>query len=211
MSARQSAELDYAFERNGWGPEDVKWLSQGSTLAAFLDVRRGTAKIVPLTPPILISVGTAKVAPTKLILTQSHYVVIDPSTGRIVSEKYYAGDQFKAWFVNDKERTCGGSTLAYAKLSRSSVDEPIVKELGGETKAETSLPELFALIAAQKNGGSGPLLTDGRANIFYVRDLQGVLRAVFARWYGGEWSVLAHSVTHPGAWNVGARVFSRNS
>ena len=48
ISSRQSAELDHAFERNGWDASDVKWLSQGDNLAAILDVRHGCAKIVPV-------------------------------------------------------------------------------------------------------------------------------------------------------------------
>lgn len=45
MSARQAAELDYGFERHGWTPQDVKWLSSGSVLADLLKVRRGHASI----------------------------------------------------------------------------------------------------------------------------------------------------------------------
>ena len=45
MFARQAAELDYAFERNGWTPDDVKWLSTGDNLARILEVRRGSAEI----------------------------------------------------------------------------------------------------------------------------------------------------------------------
>src|SRR5271170_7934194 len=45
MSARQSSELDYAFERNGWKPSDVRWLSEGNNLAGVLEIRRGNAEI----------------------------------------------------------------------------------------------------------------------------------------------------------------------
>ncbi|OGZ09755.1 MAG: hypothetical protein A3D65_05515 [Candidatus Lloydbacteria bacterium RIFCSPHIGHO2_02_FULL_50_13] len=45
MSARQSAELDHAFERNGYAASDVKWLSQGSILAEVKRVRDGYAEI----------------------------------------------------------------------------------------------------------------------------------------------------------------------
>ena len=59
-----------------------------------------------------------------------------------------------------------------------SVDGPILAELGGEAKAETTLTEVYSLMEAQKNGENGPLLTNGYANIFYVRDVNGALRAV---------------------------------
>jgi len=39
MSSRQAAELDYAFERNGWTASDVKKLSAGDTLAQLLPRR----------------------------------------------------------------------------------------------------------------------------------------------------------------------------
>lgn len=45
MSARQSAELDHAFERNGYTPADVKLLSQGDKLAKILPFLKGLAKI----------------------------------------------------------------------------------------------------------------------------------------------------------------------
>lgn len=45
MSCRQAAEFDFALERNGWTPDDVKWLSGGDTLAHILRVRRGTHEI----------------------------------------------------------------------------------------------------------------------------------------------------------------------
>jgi len=45
MSVRQSAELDHAFERNGWTPGDVKRLSIGAMLADVLQVVRGNAEI----------------------------------------------------------------------------------------------------------------------------------------------------------------------
>jgi len=48
MSVRQAAELDYALVRNGWTPEDIKWLTAGTRLATFLRVCQGDAKIVPI-------------------------------------------------------------------------------------------------------------------------------------------------------------------
>ena len=58
---------------------------------------------------------------------------------------------------------------------------------------------------------NGPLLTNGYANIFYVRDANGVLRAVSVYWYDGGWDEYAVGVAHPNTWFDGRRVFSRNS
>lgn len=46
MSARQAAELDHAFERNGWTPADVKLLSGGDMLIQILPVLRGRVNII---------------------------------------------------------------------------------------------------------------------------------------------------------------------
>lgn len=48
MSARQAAELDHAFERNGWTPTEVKKLSQGDTLANVRRVLLGHASIIAI-------------------------------------------------------------------------------------------------------------------------------------------------------------------
>jgi hypothetical protein len=45
MSTRQAAELDHAFERNGWTPAEVKQLSSGGLLADFRRVLLGHAVI----------------------------------------------------------------------------------------------------------------------------------------------------------------------
>lgn len=65
MSVRQSAELDHAFQRNGWTAADVKKLSQGRTLADVLRLIKGELKLVEATPhefPIwkTVKLGTCK-------------------------------------------------------------------------------------------------------------------------------------------------------
>ena len=64
---------------------------------------------------------------------------------------------------------------------------------------------------AQQNGEKGSLLTNGYANIFYIKDVNGVLRTVRVSWGGGGWYVYAYAVTHPNGWDDGHRVFSRDS
>lgn len=45
MSSRQAAELDHAFERNGWSSQEVKLLSSGDLLANVRQVILGHASI----------------------------------------------------------------------------------------------------------------------------------------------------------------------
>lgn len=109
------------------------------------------------------------------------------------------------------EEPLGEQVLRYGNLTKNSVDGPIIEELGGEAKAETTLTELYDLLKKQANGEDGDLLTNGYANIFYIRDIEGVLRAVRVYWFDCGWDVYASSVGRPYVWHAGSRVFSRNS
>ncbi len=182
-------------------------------------------KSSPVSQPLLIPVGTATMAATE------EPIVL---TAEVLRERYnikWRGSNFDAWYLGRTLASFGGSTLAYKKLSRRSVDGPIIAELGGTLPARTELIELLSLVEAQKYGPkskSGPLLTDGSANISYVEDeirfpedesvaytneagQKVALRAVGARWGGGGWRVIAGAVTNPDTWRGDSRVFSRDS
>jgi hypothetical protein len=71
MNVRQAAgELDHAFIRNGWSPEDVKWLSTGNTLDEVLSVRRGTHEIVRIRHTI--DLGKAPMPPVHGYEVEKH-------------------------------------------------------------------------------------------------------------------------------------------
>ncbi|MDR3582389.1 MAG: hypothetical protein P4L67_03915 [Candidatus Pacebacteria bacterium] len=221
MSIRQGAELDHAFERNGWTAEDVKWLSKGDILAIILRIRQGTAKVVPIEPskpapkpepkPLLIPRGETAVP----LLAGLSFVVRTRFIRNIGNDAFVKisglGNNFTDWFLGKTEETPSSSVLRYADLGRPSLDAPIIEALGGEGKAEITLTEVFTLMAVQPNGEKGALLTSGRANVFYVRDIDGALRAVYVDWLGDGWRVFAFAVADPDTWSAGFRVFSRNS
>ena len=124
----------------------------------------------------------------------------------------FAGDNFKAWFYGKAEKCAPRTKLRYSELTRSGLDDEIRKEIGVEFE-ETTLAQIDALMERQSSGQPGVLLTNGFANIFYVRDVNGELRAVYVRWdaFCGGWHVLANSVGNPRRWRGGYRVFSSNS
>jgi hypothetical protein len=170
----------------------------------------------------------AEPKPTPSILELVSTIVVNATTGKLVAKERfvinternapvkisYLGDNFKAWFLNGDGKTedlISEQTLRYHKLRQSSVDGPIITELGGEAKAETALSEMFSLMEKQKHGEDGVLLNNGWANIFYIKDSAGVLRAVYVHWHGDGWHVRANSVGRPRRWPDGNQVFSRNS
>jgi len=170
----------------------------------------GLEPLMPKPEPLLESLGTVVVpATTKKFVAKDRFVV---DTSRKAKVKISGlGDNFNDRFLNKTEEPISETTLHYHKLRQSSVDKPIIAELGGEAKAETSLTEMFALMELQGNGENGVMLTNGYANIFYIRDVAGALCAVHAYWRGDGWRVAAYSVAGPDGWRGGRRVFSRNS
>jgi hypothetical protein len=161
---------------------------------------------------LLELIGTIDI-PENVNFVAKNMFVVDTSRKAKVKISYL-GDNLKAWFLNDggiSKNFIGEQTLRYHKLKKSSVDGPVIAELGGETKAGTTLCEMFSLMEKQKNGEDGVLLNNGYANIFYVQDTAGVLRAVFVGWFDDGWRVNASSVENPCGWDGDYQVFSRNS
>lgn len=121
----------------------------------------------------------------------------------------YLGNNFKEWFFGQIVAPRAAYAMKSAILKKSSLDEPIIKELG--QTAETDLAAIFELMVRQSDGQEGDLLTNGYANIFYIRDAKGVLRAVGAHWCYDGWYVGADPVSDPYEWFAGFSVLSLNS
>jgi len=122
----------------------------------------------------------------------------------------YIGDNFKSWFYGKTEEAKDVAVSSpHHDLSKVSLDCEILNDLGGEAKAEVTMAGVYKLVNCQPNGEPGVLLTNGYTNIFYVRDVSGVLRAVYVHRYGDGWDVHANSVEDPDRWSAGSRVFSR--
>jgi hypothetical protein len=129
-------------------------------------------------------------------------------------------DNFTVWFLSGDgkiEDPKSDTKLYYRKLLKMAHNVPfkkgdraIISEFGGKVKVETTLTEMFFLMEKQKNCEDGFLLNNGWANIFYIRDQKGVLRAVSVRWRGGGWDVDAYFVGGQYEWDDGDQVFSRN-
>ena len=148
-------------------------------------------------------------ATTEKFVAKEKFVVDTSKTAKVKIS--YVGSNFQTWFYGKTEEPKLNTTLSRYKFLKDSVDGPVIAELGGETVVETTLQDAWTKMVAQANGETGELLTNGYANIFYVRDTTGTLRAVHVLWYGDGWLVGAGSLENPDAWHAGHRVFSRNS
>lgn len=146
---------------------------------------------------------------TKPFMARDHFIV---NIGKNALIKVsHVGGNFRRWFLNKIEEPFATNILRGYKLCKPSKDGPIITELGGEKKAQTSLSEIFGCIELQAEGKRKPLLTSGYANVFYVRDQDNVLRAVCVLWYNDGWSVDAWPIDATSKWDGGSLVFSRIS
>ncbi|MFA6295288.1 MAG: hypothetical protein WC666_02590 [Candidatus Paceibacterota bacterium] len=102
-------------------------------------------------------------------------------------------------------------TLCCYGLQRSSKDLPIVHELGGVERSETTLSELFSLLEKQGKGTEGVLLnrTDSN-NIFFVRVKEDLFRGVGVRWKTDGWYIGAGEIESSGSHDARSRVFSHH-
>ena len=160
----------------------------------------------PAKPNLLRLMSTESIAAIESFKSAECFKV---DTKKAAVRIWYLGDNFKKHFGRKEEGACEAVDVKVHKLLEGSLDAPIITELAD--KCEITLGQFFALLRSQGKGESGPLLTNGWANIAYIRDDEGILWAVFALWDlgSGGWSVDAYSVWRPRGWRGGRRVLSR--
>lgn len=157
---------------------------------------------------VLAVVTTVSLPPTPKFVAIDKFRV---NTARRAPVKIsHLGRNFTADFLAREGKTeepADAVELTVRKLLKDSLDKPVMDELGGKT--ETTLAQFYEALRLQRGGKRGALLTDGRWNIFYIRDAEGTLWAVGAGWGGGGWGLFADSVADPCGWGRGSRVVSR--
>lgn len=187
--------------------DNAQWIIQNPKqgIALMVNAIQGREKeaVVKILEPVSTIVIPATI---ERFVVKDNFLV---NTGKKAKVKIsYLSDNFKEWFLDKVEEPTGKITLCSSKLLVLSVDSPIISELGGEEKVETKLVHVFHLLSKQPNGEAGLLLTNGYVNIFYIRNKNGTLCAVFAFWDGVGWFLRAYSVVDPDRWDDGGYIFS---
>jgi len=101
------------------------------------------------------------------------------------------GKSFSKWFLDSKnvEERKGETLLHYSRNCRPVTDYSIIEDLQKKGKVEISLAEIFVLMMIQCKGCPGVLNNNGSHNIFYSKDVRGILRIVFVFWMDSSWFV----------------------
>ena len=202
LSVHQEHELLLKLEQAGFGSNEAQAVieSPENELAGQI-VTNIRSKYLP--NKLLEPISTINVAGTSKFVARDHFKLGEPEGVKIG----YLGDNFKSHFLKKVEENVPQAQLKSRKLKQSSLDPPIITALGDNH--ETYLAQLWELLKAQPKGESGTLLTNGYANIFYIRDADNILWAVSVYWDDDGWNVDAYSVDTPGRWDDGDRVFGR--
>lgn len=163
---------------------------------------------------LLKFIGTVQIAATGEFFARDHFVINNKSVKFV-----YIDDVFKQLFLDQVEEPQEMVAIQANQLEWDSLDVTILRELGD--KAETTLSKIWELLKKQPNGEYGRLLTNGFANIFYVRDARGTTRVVNVSWRSENefgflskasgWRINAYSTGYLDDWGKGSQVFSRNS
>ncbi|MCX6717557.1 MAG: hypothetical protein NTU76_02685 [Candidatus Taylorbacteria bacterium] len=210
-------KIAHAVVDNGGSDSNTKTVLLKTALANDIALLiLGKAKIVMIEVPKslrLVKSGIAVPAVTEPFVVADHFQV---NIGDNVAKPWKkgevkisnVGDNFKCLFgqvvpVRD------GQVMSCHQLTKKTCDTDIRDELG--LGIETDLAGLWHLLEQQPEGDKGVLHTNSRyANIFYITDKNGVVRAVFACWLGGGWLV-SSDIFNDRQWRAHCRVFSRNS
>jgi len=128
--------------------------------------------------------------------------------------KFWFSDNFRNWILSQEFGYVGRKgALEKHDLPRAMTDEEILKEFNVRPYASIAdaLSEIYDLVSVQPNGQGGDLLTNGHANLFYVRLKNGDAVVLYVRWRSGarEWCLRASRTVENG-WSAGDRVFSRS-
>lgn len=184
--------------------EDAQWVITDTKTAVALFAEAVKNRTKTTTTKLLEFVTSVTVPSSKRFAAADHF-----KHGEVVDGvQCYLWDNFKKQFGTKVEENVEECEIRIHTLLAPARDLPIRAEMG-EEREETKLAHLWYLLTLQPNGKAGALLTNGSANIFYIRDTENILWAVCAYWFGDEWSLGASSVGNPNGWSEGHRVCSR--
>ena len=194
MSERQISELAGALTRHqhhfGQMPtDDRQWIIQNTEAAIGLFAAAVKNRVVAPVKQLLERLSASVAVPAVKDFTAKEHFVVDTSKKAKVKISYLGNNLKKNFLPKVESDEVAAEELAINKLLEYAYDPAIITALGGEAKVEISLGQFFAAFAKQPNGEKGALLTNGYANIGYVRDIEGVLWAVSGE-LGRRWLAL---------------------
>ncbi|HLD86008.1 MAG TPA: hypothetical protein VJA28_00985 [Patescibacteria group bacterium] len=202
LSVHQEHEFLLKMEQAGLGSDEAQSVieSPDNKLAGQIVVN---IRSDYLSNRLLEPVSSSNVPAIKEFVAKDYFKVGETDGVKIA----YLDNDFIQNFLDKTEHNVQAASLKVFRLKKDSFGRQIIIALG--RKHKTALAHLWELLKAQPKGEAGVLLTNGYANIFYIRNTDNILWAVRVRWGGDGWYVCAPSVEYPFRSDAGSQVFGR--
>lgn len=120
----------------------------------------------------------------------------------------FFNSSFVSLFGTKVEGPFNGSHLAVREVNADAHSSTILKELGGEKKAEVTLTEIYFLMTGMPDEEIETFLCNGQKIIFRARDVNGELAIVQMHWGEDGWELFAYSSEHD--LSIGCRIASHS-
>lgn len=147
------------------------------------------------------------ISTTKFIAGEKFVVCTDAEAQvRIAS---IMGSFYDGFLTGDVRGLSEQQTLCCSKLLQTSSSELILATLGGENEAEVTLEEMYCPMVEQGSRESNTVLSRELTNLFFIRDVSGILQAVKLLWMGNGWGICSHAIDNQSNFVPFCRVFSR--
>ncbi len=105
------------------------------------------------------------------------------------------------------ETTESNNLLRVHRLQIAAQSDIIFEALGNGR--EITLDELWCILTLQPKGEIGPLLNNGKSNIFFIRDEEKSPWIVDAAWDHADWKIRASQLGGTFIWARGSQIISR--
>jgi len=155
-------------------------------------------------PKLLEFVTTIPVSAYEHFAAEKHLVVDTSKKAKV--KIAWVSDNFKNLFGTKIERNVQATDVKLDRLLKSSLDRPIIDELGGLEKCSIALAHFYDALAWKQANDDLTWITG-----HVESDVDKATWAVIASWDAddGGWYVDADSVANPDGWSGGLQVVSR--
>jgi hypothetical protein len=206
VTNKQLEQVRKMAREKGVGKKEFQRGLDESIFAATLDRLKESEPSERVKPSSLLRrIGTVRVPSVSRFYAANAFGIDNPA-----EINFWLDPNFEANFLNKIEENITKRELVIDLLIESSLDGPIRAALT-PAREESNLADLYELIKRQPKGQAGKLLTNGNANIFYIRDVHGNSWAVGTGWssFDDAWDIEAFSITDLCRWTRGHQVFSQ--
>lgn len=150
-------------------------------------------------------VATVIIVPPAQFAARDHYVE-DTSGGANVAIAWI-GNTFRRQLLDKVETGSDPAEIIVYRLRVPTTNRGIFALVGD--RPDIGLAHIWALLLHQPAGEEGPLVTEGRANLFLVSDMHGAHFVVDVIWGGAGWEIGATPLDGPIRWRARYQILSR--